>query len=89
MVNHPRRFFSKWKAVVRDRCHTHVTGTTDEGKSYFLRMHFYANQRFSEKKKKTNLVLLDVHGDLAKDVKRFHLNVNSNRLIYISPSLKK
>ncbi len=66
--------------------HTYVVAPTGFGKSELLRTIFYELQK---KYEKFSFVLIDPHGDLAKKVKRFHLNQYSDRVIYIDPFLKE
>lgn len=35
------------------------------------------------------MVLLDPHGDLAEDIRKFDLNINPSRLVYVDPFFKK
>lgn len=62
--------------------HTYVGGSTGSGKSVLMTTLFYRLQR---KYKKYSLVLIDPHGSLAEAARRFKLNRDQERLIYIDP----
>lgn len=68
--------------------HTHITGETGSGKSQFLRLLFWHVHKRLLKKKNTSAILVDVHGDLAKEIKASSLNKDNDRLIYISATLR-
>ncbi|MDX2133595.1 MAG: DUF87 domain-containing protein [Saprospiraceae bacterium] len=67
------------------KMHSYIVAPTGSGKSELIRAIFYELQK---KYEKFSFVLIDPHGDLAKKVKRFHLNVDKERVIYIDPFLK-
>ncbi len=67
------------------KMHSYIVAPTGSGKSELIRAIFYELQK---KYDKFSFVLIDPHGDLAKKVKRFHLNVDKERIIYIDPFLK-
>ena len=67
------------------KMHSYIVAPTGSGKSELIRAIFYELQKQYEK---FSFVLIDPHGDLAKKVKRFHLNVDKERVIYIDPFLK-
>jgi len=48
----------------------------------------YELQRTSKKQQRA-IILIEPHGDLSSEVKRLHINKNSERLIYIDPYLKQ
>jgi hypothetical protein len=67
------------------KMHSYIVAPTGSGKSELIRAIFYELQK---KYDKFSFVLIDPHGDLAKKVKRFHLNIDKERVIYIDPFLK-
>lgn len=68
--------------------HTHITGETGSGKSQFMRLLFWHVHKKILKQQNVSAVLIDVHGDLAKEIKASSLNRGNDRLIYISSTLK-
>lgn len=79
-------FFRKVAATipVSDlKMHCYISGMTGSGKSVFAKNLFYRLQKDTSH----SLVLIDPHGDLALDIKRFHLNEDHDRVVYIDPSL--
>ena len=69
--------------------HAHITGQTGSGKSQLMRLLFWYVHKHILKKKKISAILIDIHGDLAKQIKSSSLNVNNDRLIYFSSRLKR
>lgn len=69
--------------------HAYISGSTGSGKSELMRLLFYYLQKSSEHKKTRSLIVLDPHGQTSKQIKTSHLNINSDRLIYIEPDLRK
>lgn len=67
------------------KMHSYIVAPTGSGKSELIRTIFYELQSRYEK---FSFVLIDPHGDLAKKIKRFHSNINHNRVIYFDPFLK-
>ena len=67
------------------KMHSYIIAPTGSGKSELIRAIFYELQK---KYDKFSFVLIDPHGDLAKKVKRFHLNSDLERVIYIDPFFK-
>ncbi|MEZ4924806.1 MAG: DUF87 domain-containing protein [Saprospiraceae bacterium] len=67
------------------KMHSYIVAPTGSGKSELLRAIFYELQK---KYEKFSFVLIDPHGDLAKKVKRFHFNVDKERVVFIDPFLK-
>ena len=65
--------------------HTYIMGPTGSGKSVLMRTMLY---RLQKKYRKYSIVLIDPHGDLAEAVKRFRLNMDHERVIYIDPFFK-
>ena len=69
------------------RMHLWILGATGSGKTWLLTLIFY---RLVKKYKKFSHILIDVHGDISKVVKRHKRFVeNPDRLIYINPFLKE
>lgn len=66
------------------KMHAYVSGATGAGKSTLLNAKIYQLQRDY---KKCSIVLIDPHGDLAKNVKRSKLS--DERVIYLDYSFKK
>lgn len=67
------------------KMHSYIVAPTGSGKSELLRLIFYELQ---SKYDHFSLILIDPHGDLAKKVKRFHINAYGDRVIYFDPFLK-
>lgn len=75
------------KASHRQR-HVYISGKTGSGKSELIKQLIY--QEICQSKPKSAVVLLDPHGDMAKEIakfKEFSKPKISNRLVYIDPSL--
>lgn len=64
--------------------HTYITGGTGSGKSELIKSLIW---HYLTRNKGTGLVLLTPNGDIAEQVAKFWVNLESNRLIYIEPSL--
>ena len=62
---------------------------TGSGKSELTKLIFYHLQRKTQLNNGFSLIILDPHGDLSHDIKRFHLNTFHDRLIYIDPALSE
>ena len=69
--------------------HAYVSGRSGSGKSELLKLLFYELQKVSQKNRKYALVLLDPHGDLARELKALRLNADYERLLYVDPLLVK
>ena len=68
----------------KDRCkHTYITGKTGSGKSELLKTLIYRDILSED----CSVILLDIHGDLAKEVTR--LVKDKERLVLIDPILEK
>ena len=87
-----REFFFEWMKYAALlplrmlRMHLWILGATGSGKTWLLTLIFY---RLVRKYKKFSHVLLDVHGDISKVVKRHKAFAkNPDRLIYINPFLR-
>lgn len=64
--------------------HSYISGKSGSGKSELLKLLFYRLTKESHEKQSRSLMLLDPHGDLAKEVKNLHF-FDSDRLVYIDP----
>ena len=64
--------------------HSYMTGGTGSGKSYLLKLLTYFNVINDSQ---SSIIIIDPHGDLARDIARLKIFRNSNRLIYFDPSL--
>lgn len=69
--------------------HAYVSGRSGSGKSELLKLLFYELQKASQRNKKYALVLLDPHGDLARELKALRLNADFERLLYVDPLFVK
>lgn len=81
-------FFEKLNAYIpfeNLQRHTYVNGMSGAGKSELLKLIFYNLQQKSQAKRNYALVLIDIHGDLANEIKAFKLNLDLDRLIVIEP----
>lgn len=65
--------------------HAYISWKSGSGKSELLKNIFYLLQKRTEKKRSASLILIDPHGDLAREVKNFHFNSDSDRVVYINP----
>lgn len=66
--------------------HTMILGKTWSGKSEWLKTMVYRLQKASEAKRNKSLIVLDPHGQLARDCLRFQMNEKYvERLVYIEP----
>jgi energy-coupling factor transporter ATP-binding protein EcfA2 len=68
--------------------HCYITGKSGSGKSELMKTMLYNIQKKSQRKRSASIVLLDPHGDLAEDVRAFHLNKDRERLLYVFPYLR-
>ncbi|MFV0470897.1 MAG: type IV secretory system conjugative DNA transfer family protein [Paludibacteraceae bacterium] len=66
-----------------------MTGRSGSGKSKMLETLFYDLQLKSQKEKDYALVLLDPHGDLARNILYFSHNQDKSRVVYISSSINR
>lgn len=66
--------------------HLYCVAPTGEGKSVLLETLLYTLQ---QKHKDLSLVVIDPHGSLAENAKRFCLNTDQDRVIYIDPFFKE
>jgi hypothetical protein len=66
--------------------HLYCVAPTGEGKSVLLETLLHSLQSQYEG---LSLVVIDPHGSLAENAKRFCLNINSERVIYIDPFLRE
>ena len=75
----PKRFFVNEEARKK---HTFITGGTGSGKSETMKtlIHHYLTANTEPA-----VVVMDPHGDFARDVARFEVNQTNDRLVYISP----
>ena len=64
--------------------HTYITGGTGSGKSELLKSLIW---HYLTRNKSTGLILLTPNGEIAEQVAKFWVNLESNRLIYIEPNL--
>ena len=64
--------------------HSYITGQTGSGKTELIKtlIHHYLT-----KNKKTAIILIDPHGDIAEQVAHFKENAEDDRLVYIDPFL--
>ena len=69
--------------------HSFISGKTGSGKSELMKWMFFNLQKQSQQNWDIGLVLIDPQGDLAEEVKNFHLNIDAKRLIYIDPYFKE
>ena len=70
--------------------HTYICGSTGSGKSQLMRLMFYWLHSLSNKDNSMSLVLIDPDGDLSREIKSSHLNIeNPERFIFIDPELKE
>lgn len=69
--------------------HSYIVGKSGSGKSEILKSLFYLLERKTAKKRSASLILMDPHGDLAKEVIRFQAFSKNDRLIYIQPERAK
>lgn len=65
--------------------HCYLAAQNGAGKTEMLKLMFYALQKQSHKKRQHALVLLDPHGDIAFETLAFHLNKDSDRVLFIDP----
>ena len=68
--------------------HCYISGKSGSGKSELIKTMIYHLQLASQEKRDKSVVLLDPQGDLAENVRDFHLNIDHDRLIYIDPYIK-
>ena len=65
--------------------HMHILAKTGQGKSNIIKLLIHELQKEKSKKKST-IILIEPHGDLAKEVRDFGLNIiHPERLVYIDP----
>ncbi len=64
--------------------HTYITGSTGSGKSEAIKTFIW---HYLTRNKSTGLVLLTPHGEVARQVAKFHLNIDNDRLVYINPAI--
>lgn len=64
--------------------HTYISGNTGSGKSETIKSFIW---HYLTRNTNTALVLLDPHGQLAKQVAKFNVNLENDRLVYIEPNL--
>lgn len=64
--------------------HTYITGGSGSGKSELIKVLIW---HYLTRNKGTGLILLTPNGDIAYQVAKFNVNLNSDRLIYIEPNL--
>ncbi|MES2387823.1 MAG: type IV secretion system DNA-binding domain-containing protein [Bacteroidota bacterium] len=67
--------------------HCYISGQSGSGKSEMMKQLWYHLQAISAKDRKYALLMLDPHGDLAREVAGLHLNEDFERLVYIDPYL--
>lgn len=64
--------------------HSYITGQSGSGKTELLKTLIY---HYLTKNTQTAVILIDPHGDIARQVAQFKENGDSDRLIYIDPFL--
>mgnify|MGYP000031962847 CR=1 FL=1 len=71
--------------------HTYILGRSGSGKSELMKWLFFQLQKTSQDKRNKSLVLLEPHGDLAKQILQFSLNdgIGKNRVVYLDPFLRE
>ena len=74
--------------------HAYIVGGTGSGKSELMKLMIYNLQKQSQKKQNKAIILIDPHGDLAKEIRDFHLNAFDKeeaykRMVYLEPDLIK
>ena len=83
---HKKTFFFRNRAFFVDEAsrkfHTFICGGTGSGKSQSI-LNFI--KHYLEVYTKPAMVVLDPHGDLAKDVAKFKQNATNDRLVYVKP----
>lgn len=75
------------KIPVREKqrqLHTYITGGTGSGKSEVIKSFIW---HYLVRNKSTGIVLLTPHGKVAKEVANFWVNIENDRLVYLSPDL--
>lgn len=84
-------FFSKklpiWFPYQTMLRHTYITGGSGSGKSELLKLMFYEMQRKSQDKRSFGVFLLDPHGDISKDVLKFVMNEDRERIVFLDPQI--
>lgn len=66
--------------------HMWLTAPTRWGKTEFLKTIFYSLQSHTQNNNGATLIIIDVHGDVSKEIKKFALNQKKERFVFVSPS---
>lgn len=82
-------FFKKYPFNIKDQDrerHTYIIGASGSGKSELLKYIFH--EQGTRKDKKSSIVLIDPHGDLAEEISQFK-DFDPSRLVIFDPTLFK
>lgn len=80
-----RRYFIPVNEEHR-QLHTYITGGTGSGKSEVIKSFIW---HYLTRNTSTGIVLLTPHGKIAEEVAKMTVNLENDRLVYISPELEK
>lgn len=80
-----RRYFIPVNEEHR-QLHTYITGGTGSGKSEVIKSFIW---HYLTRNTSTGIVLLTPHGKIAEEVAKMSVNLENDRLVYISPELEK
>lgn len=67
--------------------HCYIAAQNGSGKTELLKLMLYSLQKQSQSKRDKAIVLLDPHGDIAHETFAFHLNKETDRVLFIDPNL--
>lgn len=80
-----RRYFIPVNEEHR-QLHTYITGGTGSGKSEVIKSFIW---HYLTRNTSTGIVLLTPHGKIAEEVAKMIINLENNRLVYITPELEQ